>query len=208
MNICVSALVAGLVVAAAWGVQPGTRPVDSRGLKRLDQGYEDIDPLRASLRMQPVDLRMPLDFDAVYSLPGRGATDRLVRMSGALAAVFPRSEYVAMERGVRVLVPANTVFYIGSLPAGEEEAPRVVAPGSAAARADLGRADSAADGLARTQDVSIAAFANDAGAKSDARAALRAPATAGRGIMNDEGYRAARVRQLLETAASANPTTR
>lgn len=208
MSTFVSALVAGLVVAAAWGVQPGTRPVDSRGLKRLDQGYEDIDPLRASLRMQPVDLRMPLDFDAVYSLPGRGATDRLVRMSGALAAVFPRSEYASMERGVRVLVPANTVFYIGSLPAGAEETPRVVAPGSAAARADLGRADSAADGLARTLDVSTASFANDVGAMSDARVAPRALATAGRGIMNDEGYRAARVRQLLETAAATNPTTR
>ena len=157
--------------------------------------------------MQPVDLRMPLDFDAVYAFRG-GATDRLVRMSGALAAVFPRSEYTPTERGIRVHVPANTVFYIGNLPAGAEEAPRVVAPGSAAARADLGRAESAADGLARTLDASIAAFANDGGAMSGARAAPRAVATTGRGIMNDEGYRAARVRQLLETAAAANPTTR
>lgn len=204
------ALVVVLGVAAAWGAPPGARPVDARGLKRLDQGYEDIDPLRTSLRLQPVDLRMPMDFDTVYSLPGRGATDRLVRMSGALAAVFPRSEYTPTERGVVVHVPASTVFYIGSLPSASE-APRVIAPGSAAARADAGRADSAADAMARTLDVSAAAPSQDTGALREPGApapGAGAAAAAGRGIMNDEGYRAARVWQLLETAAATSPAMR
>lgn len=198
------AIVAGLALscalAAAAAVQPpGRQP--AAGLQPIDPGMQDLDPLRTSLRLQPVDLRQPMDFDKVYRLPGNGATDRLVRMSGALAAVFPRSDYAPTENGVVALIPAGTTFHIGGIPLAAP-APRAIAPASAAATVNDRTA------LAISQDIALPINGRDLPVP---QVLVRKDATtphAPAAIMTDERYRAARVRQLLETAAAASPKTR
>lgn len=202
--LAISCVLAGAPAASSRSfAQPPNQPRATGGLQALDPGMQDLDPLRTSLRLQPVDLRQPMDFDKVYRLPGNGATDRLVRMSGALAAVFPRSDYVPTENGVVALVPAGTIFHIGGIPtAAPAPAPRAIAPGSAAATVNDRTA------LAIPQDIALPIDGRDPPAT---QVLVRKDATtphAPAAIMTDERYRAARVRQLLETAAAASPNTR
>lgn len=183
--------------------QPPNRPRPTGGLQALEPGMQDLDPLRTSLRLQPVDLRQPMDFDKVYRLPGSGATDRLVRMSGAVSAVFPRSDYVGSENGLLALIPAGTVFHLGGVPGTEPaSAPRQVAPGSAAALFD-GR-----DVRFAPVEMTLRVDGRDVSepqviVNKDFVSQSRSVA-----IMSDERYRGARVRQLLETAAATTPTRR
>ena len=87
-------------------------------LRVVDQGTEDMGPLARSSRMSRIDLRMPSGFDRVYrvesSTLGDAAPARYARVSGALVAIFPRSEYATSERGTSILVPAGTVYAIGA----------------------------------------------------------------------------------------------
>jgi hypothetical protein len=109
-------------------LQPGELP---SGLVKVQQGVGDVGPLHVDLRVQPLDLRSPLGYDAVY----RGqttnsfgvSTDYFARISGAVTAVFPHSVYTELGDGIRSAdVPAGTVYYIGALPpelAGQPEPP-------------------------------------------------------------------------------------
>lgn len=80
----------------------------------LDKGFEDLDPLAESLLLMPVDLRVDSDFEEVRPVPG--STDLLMRQGGGLYATFPRSEYALSKNGISELIPAGTVFFIGSVP--------------------------------------------------------------------------------------------
>ncbi len=97
---------------------------EAQDLKPVEQTIEDIGPLGQSHRILPEDLRLPTGFERVYRVPGsadqfrfnanQGHTDdMLMRINGALRAVFPRSVYIPTRRGLKTDVPPGTVFHIG-----------------------------------------------------------------------------------------------
>lgn len=111
---------AGVAVCAggAWaqrGIWP--EPV-LPGLRRVDAGVADVGPLGTSQRQMPVDLRVPTGFEGVYAFERPGPLGKpetmYMRANGSLAAVFPRSVYVASPGGLVPAIPAGTVFIIGS----------------------------------------------------------------------------------------------
>jgi hypothetical protein len=107
------------VLACAGGWAP--QDLGPAGLERVGQGTADVGPLHQDLQELPLDLRVPLGFDAVYrgtaTDPYGGTTPYFARVSGALTAVFPRSVYTDLGDGVRLAeVPPGTICYIGELP--------------------------------------------------------------------------------------------
>lgn len=82
------------------------------GLTPVDPASADADALATSLRLVPVDLRTPSDFDRVYRLPVVTGPELFARIDRGLTAVFPRSHYL----GSTSLIPAGTTWYIGPLP--------------------------------------------------------------------------------------------
>jgi hypothetical protein len=86
-------------------------PVPDSELSEVEQAVGDLGPLSASLRDLQPDLRHPVGFDAVYRVPGR--EDLLMRVSGGLYAVFPRSVYAQTQQGQIPLIPYGTTFFIG-----------------------------------------------------------------------------------------------
>ena len=91
----------------------GPAPVAGQAdtLEAVDQTIEDVSALSASLRKIETGLRQPGGFEHVYRVPGED--DRLMRIHGALHAVFPRSVYARDRKGLRPLIPNDTVFYVG-----------------------------------------------------------------------------------------------
>lgn len=73
----------------------------------LDQGIEDVGPLSTSLRIVEPGLDPFNGFRRVFVVPGRPGL--LMRVEGALYAVFPRSFYA----GTGAQIPMGTVFHIG-----------------------------------------------------------------------------------------------
>ena len=99
-------MLAVVVVAPA---AAGQTTVD---LEPIDQTIEDISVLSMSLREIDPGLRQPNDFSGVFRVPGR--QDLFMRQQGGLYAVFPASVYgVDKEGQLRVVVPNDTMFYIG-----------------------------------------------------------------------------------------------
>lgn len=91
----------------------------------VESGTDDVSPLRVGSRILPTDLRVPTGFEKVYRIPGAAsgvpgidhADDKFARISGAVTAVFPRSEYLKTRKGATfAAIPAGTVFYIGGVP--------------------------------------------------------------------------------------------
>lgn len=201
MTFQVAAAACALAAGAA-ALQPRGvgSTIDVRSLRPLDQTHEDTGPLRTSLLSQPVDLRQPLGFEQVYRLPGSD-TDRLARISGGLAAVFPRSSYVRTAKGDFALVPPGTVFYIGAIPA-ERAVARPMAAGSADMRSDT-RAESGGDPERIEKIATHVADSSQTVPKPRVMERDSRPA-----IMTDEGYRAARVRELLKSAATGSQRSR
>jgi hypothetical protein len=186
--------------SAALAVQTATppQPIDMRALQRLDQARQDTGPLATSLLLQPTDLRIPLDFEDVYRV---GNGDRLARINGGLAAVFPRSTYLVTSKGLQAQVPPGTVYYLGSLPK-EPVRSRSVSPVTAAMFADT-RAGTLVD--------------SEQGGRQDPTPEIRSQTLirqevrdrdVANGIMTDEGYRAVRVRSLLQAAAASSQSSR
>jgi hypothetical protein len=108
----VAAAVAGVAAVAMAGVAQAQPGLSQPPWRRLQQGFEDVEPLARSLAIQPVDFRAPVGFEDVYDL-GDG---RLARIDGGLIAVFPRSTYVRDASGVYPTIPPGTVFYVGMPP--------------------------------------------------------------------------------------------
>ena len=63
------------------------------GLQPLDARVEDVSILSASLRVESAGLAKPSGFDAVYRVPGDSG--KLMRVNGALFAVFDQSDHRA-----------------------------------------------------------------------------------------------------------------
>ncbi len=103
------------------------QPVNNPGLQQpllepIEQGIEDENALRNSLREQVVDMRAPSNWDRVYRVnqnlelyPGaRRAGAQMARASGALMAVFRESTYVPVAPGVAAAtIPPGTVWVLG-----------------------------------------------------------------------------------------------
>ncbi len=87
---------------------------DPYALSPVDQGVSDLGELNTSNRLIPIDLRQPNDFGRLYEAPD--SSGRLMRISGGLSAVFPRSEYAASAGFIFPVVPAGTEFFIGPMP--------------------------------------------------------------------------------------------
>ena len=91
--------------------EPGLQTVP---LKPLDARVEDVGVLSTSLRVESSGLGVPSGFDAVYRVPGDA--DKLMRVNGALFAVFDQSVYQTGAAGTTAVVPPSTVFHIGVPP--------------------------------------------------------------------------------------------
>lgn len=103
---------------AALGLWGGLAPAQP-GLNPVDQQLDDVSPLGNSLRVQPLDLRRPIEFDRVYRIDPTpdlfGGSRKFARIDNGVIAVFDRSEYSRAARGVLSAdIPAGTVFYLGS----------------------------------------------------------------------------------------------
>lgn len=99
-----------ITLAVALGQDPFGDPAALR-LERVEQGFEDVSPLAISLQQPGPEFRAPVGWDAVYRVPGSDGL--LMRQSGAVRAVFDRSEYAATRFGQEALVPAGTIYAIG-----------------------------------------------------------------------------------------------
>jgi hypothetical protein len=83
-----------------------------RDLQPVEQQVEDVDPLAHSMRRIERGLQQPFGFEQVYRVP---SDDELyMRIDGGLYGVFPRSVYLNTKEGDMPLIPANTVFWIGT----------------------------------------------------------------------------------------------
>jgi hypothetical protein len=190
--------VLSLVILAA-AVWPSSHAAAQRAvpLERVEQGIGDLDPLRTGRRVGPVDLRQPLGFDAVYRLGEADAfrpDERpLVRMSGALTAVFPRSVYAETPSGLVPRLPPGTVFHIGPLPPPGQDAIR---PRAGLARpADLSsRAvrPSEAPGTRVESGIQVGPGPEPDGDREEVRT-----------IFGSEAYRCSRLAELLREASAA-----
>jgi hypothetical protein len=76
----------------------------------LEEGVADVSALGTSMRLIDPGLVSPMDFGAVYRVPGMPAM--LMRIAGGIYAVFPQSVY--SEDGA--MIPPGTTFYIGAPP--------------------------------------------------------------------------------------------
>jgi len=99
-----------LAAAATAHAQPANDSGELR-LERIEQGFEDISPLAHSLERFAPEFRSPSGFEAVYRVPGE--SDLLMRQSGAIRAIFGRSEYTRTRFGLRADVPAGAIYAIG-----------------------------------------------------------------------------------------------
>lgn len=105
----------GFIVSTAAAATPPSRLNEAPTLKPVDPGVGDVGPLSGPGRTLPTDLRQPANFDRVYEVELDGKRF-FVRAHGGIFAVFPRSDYIQSRGGVVPIVPAGTVFHLGSLP--------------------------------------------------------------------------------------------
>lgn len=104
--------------------QPASR-TSAGMLERVVQGATDTGPLGATLRQLQPDLRTPSSFEQVFLVPASGAGRglRFARVSGAVTAIFPASEYLQAENGTIAAVPAGTIWHLGRVPTNASNAP-------------------------------------------------------------------------------------
>lgn len=95
-------------------------------LQPLDARVEDVSLLATSLRVESPGLALPSDFDEVYRVPGDPS--KLMRVNGALYAVFNQSVYGNYKGQPYATVPPATVFHIGAPPSGPVATSPIEAP--------------------------------------------------------------------------------
>lgn len=175
--------------ARAWSIAllGGTWAMAQPGLTPVEQQFDDVSPLSNSLRVQPLDLRQPIEFDRVYRLDPTprlfGGGRKFARIDNGIIAVFDRSEYSPVQRGVlRADIPAGTVFYLGDPSAvlfargHEDSGPSILAVNISAAGL-IDRTHSQRENVGLFEQSTPTVFSNEA-------------------------YRVYRVGQLLDLAAS------
>ncbi|MFG0274225.1 MAG: hypothetical protein ACF8QF_04125 [Phycisphaerales bacterium] len=172
------------------GVQPSrpSEPSSPRSpgqpYEQVQQGVEDIGPLGESLESPMLDLRVPTGFERVYLVPD--GSGNLMRINGAMHAVFPRSQYVATPFGAMPVVPPGTVFHLG--------APRewaIDANGVATDRTGAG---------ASSLRVSNRLDARLGSATADGQPVRESVSRTAATVMSDESYRRERMASILEAA--------
>lgn len=176
-----AAVIAGAALAPTQGASAQALP---EGIEPVDQGIADRGPLSTSLRNTPQDLRLPFGFQRLFRFTNE--SERLVRIDGGLYAMFPESAYARAKNGVIPLIPADTVFSIGT--------PIELQPGfTGPDRAMNDRIDIRVHDLPppRRRDA------------EDGRQDFEPPMPAGKSIVNDEEYRQARLAELMSRAARA-----
>lgn len=176
----------------------GMAPLAEPPLEPVQQGTVDANPLAAPASVQPLDLRLPLGFDRVYRVvePGRSMLNqRYARSSGALTAVFPRSQYTPTRDGVVPEIPAGTIFYIGGLPDDFFSTPP---PAIRRGPTYIDRAVRAVPSNAEPADLPRENVVRSAD-RVTRRDVIERPAPAS--IMTDESFRQARVCELIDAAA-------
>ncbi len=216
-------------ISPAWGQGAGTagdnaHPLPAgqiKGLTPVDAGRPDMSPFSLSFRRLQMDLRLPLGFDQVYQIdpapPLLGAVGRptgaprFARRSGALTAVFPRSEYQSTEDGVKVIVPADTRFHIGPMDGGlTPAAPAPTGPSSWHGASTVASmiADHSVDRGVRRAGPGPQAAVSVAMPPAPVPPAPPSPPIAAQaatreGMMTSEVYRVRRLTSLLNEAARA-----
>lgn len=178
------------LAAPAWG-----QDSEADRFREVEAGFEDVSPRAVSTLVRPVDMRVPTNFERVYEVIGSGGL--YARRAGAVTAVFDRSLYAGAGTP---LIPAGTVFYLGSLPV-DLQRPGLLAPGlehgvvgggSAGAVMRLPAAEGARP-LAQRVDLLV---------KSQPASTTTTPwADDGGSIWRSEPYRQRRVGELLRGAA-------
>lgn len=185
-------------VMGAIGMAPA--PLREPPLEPVQQGTVDANPLAAPASVQPLDLRLPLGFDRVYRVvePGRSMLNqRYARSSGAITAVFPRSQYTPTRDGVVPEIPAGTIFYIGGLPDDFFSSPP---PAIRRGPTYIDRAVRAVPSNAEPANVPREGVSRSAD-RTTRRELIERPAPLS--IMTDEGYRQAKIGELIEQAAKS-----
>jgi hypothetical protein len=193
--LAISTLLLCCATAHAQGVQPA-RPSEpssprtpGQPYEEVEQGVEDIGPLGQSLETPMLDLRVPTGFERVYLAPD--GSGNLMRINGALHAVFPRSEYIATQWGAMPVVPAGTVFHLG--------APREWTIDANGVATDRATAPMGASPLRVSNRIDTSVGGADPAQSLRSEVASHTPPT----VMTDEAYRRARMASILEAALQA-----
>lgn len=164
-------------------------------LERVDQGIADRGSLSTSLRQIDSGLQQPNGFQQLYRVPG-GSGD-LMRVDGALYAVFPQSVYSSTEDGMVADIPPGTVFYIGGLPSDLTGASAPWSPhlptGPAGATRQLDETGRVLPPPALEQ---VNRYATGT--------PIHRKASTARTVVTDPTYRARRVRSLMRQAVEAS----
>ncbi len=181
---------------------------------QVDPNVADVNSLSTSLRDMQVDLRVPLGFSNVYRVPGQ--SDKFMRASGGLFAIFPQSQYVSTRQGLSAKVPAGTTYHIG-LPTEAVETPIEAVPSNANENR-IDQQHHAKQNLAAASpinfriDALIPEVPSTPEAPPQPPAKTTAPKTAQPteaaqsacpSLATDENYRARRISELLARAAAA-----
>ncbi len=99
-----------LIALCLIGASQLANPVE---LIPVDAGVADRNVLSTSLRIQPQDMRLDQAFERLYRV--EGTRNVYVRRAGGLYAVFRDPLYADTSDGAIPLVPAGTVYCIGSV---------------------------------------------------------------------------------------------
>lgn len=135
-----------LLALAATASLARAQASDDARFREIEAGFEDLSPQAVGSRVRPVDMRTPLGFERIYEVVGSGGL--YARRAGAVTAVFDRGLYAG---DATPLIPAGTVFYIGSLPV-DLDRPGLLSPTHhrLAPASQWLRADSMADARVQT----------------------------------------------------------
>lgn len=199
-------------------IAPGTDQITFQDLRRVDSQFSDVSALAASARNLDADTRVPNDFRGVYQIPKNENSPYagwFVRQQGGVLIAFPQSEYAFDEkRGVYPVVPTSAQYFLGGIPRTGLGLPAAPANDTTAS-GYVNTATSTAAPSTRIEQWQPLAVQPAAGL------ALKAPGVQARPepsldplsiaqrsserLILDPRYRAARLTQLIDRAAAAQP---
>lgn len=208
-------LVCACVTVSSVAAQPRSggglgRGLSIKDLQRVEQVRGDSGGLSRSLAQAPAGLGVPGDFSGVYQIPDDADTPYagwFARASGATIAVFPRGEYTVGPDGVMVTLPANTRFFLGTIPLGGRKAGT---DAGTRVKPTMERVDARVDDRWRADEPTVARRpAPDAALPPtvDTAPDLASVSVAVEKLCNDPVYRANRVRELIERASRTRVTS-
>ncbi|MFT3683655.1 MAG: hypothetical protein QM783_01810 [Phycisphaerales bacterium] len=169
-----------------------------KDLRRVEQLRGDAGGLATSLAHAPATIGTPNDFSGVYKIPDDVDSPYagwFARFSGALIAVFPAGDYTPTDAGMVPKVPANTRYFLGSIPLNAQK--KEAGATTTAAAALVSRVDNRYTGeepqRPLTPDRAPPVTLDTATTPAAVTAAVAKS-------WNDPVYRANRLRELLERA--------